>query len=95
MTLTRTSGANGPAAHQITWVGNDGTFTSPKWVNLPLNTPVTVTVDAKPAAGAHSAIMRVDDPKTAGVDFGVLDTVIAAPETAAPRAPVVPSGALQ
>ena len=92
VTLTRTSGATKAAAHQISWVGNDGTFTSPKWVNLPLNTPVTVSVDAKPAAGAHSAIMRVDDPKTAGVDFAILNTVIAADESVAPTYGATVSG---
>lgn len=92
VTLTRTSGPASPAAHQISWVGNDGTFTSAKWVTLPLGTPVTVTVDAKPAAGAHSAIMRVDDPKTAAVDFAILNTVIAAPQTTAPAYGAVVSG---
>ena len=75
--VTRTSGASGNVRHAISWLGNDGTFTSPRSVRLPLDQPVTITVRAKPAEGAHGAIMRLDDPSTQGIDTEVLNTVVA------------------
>ena len=76
VTVTRTSGAAGSSRHRITWVGNDGTFDSAAAVDLPLNEAVTVDVTATPAGGAHGAIMRLDDPRTVGVDTEVLNTVV-------------------
>ena len=37
VTITRTSGASRAVRHDLTWVGNDGTFTAPSSVVLPLN----------------------------------------------------------
>ncbi len=76
VTITRTSGAAGSLPHRITWVGNDGTFTSAPTVDLPLGQAVAVDVTATPAAGVHSAVMRLDDPRTVGVDTEVLNTVV-------------------
>ncbi|MEV4757661.1 S8 family serine peptidase [Micromonospora sp. NPDC049559] len=75
--ITRTSGPKGNVKHSLSWVGNDGTFRgAPKSVTLPLGKTVTVTVEAKAGVGAHSAILRVDDPKTNAVDFEILNTVV-------------------
>lgn len=83
--VTRTSGPAGNLAHQISWLGNDGTWSAPKTVRLGLGKTTTVPVRATPDdQGAHAAIMRLDDPTTAGVDTEVLNTVVAA---AVPRAP--------
>ncbi len=76
--VTRTSGPAGDVKHNISWVGNDGTWSSPKSVSLPLGKATSITVSAKPSEGAHGAIMRLDDPKTLGVDTEVLNTVVAA-----------------
>lgn len=84
VTVTRTSGPARGVRHVVSWIGNDGTFSSVRNVVLPLNTPVTLTVLAKPAAGAHGALLQLDDPDTAGVDFRVLNTVIASNDVAAP-----------
>jgi Bacterial pre-peptidase C-terminal domain len=84
VTVTRTSGPAAAIVHTVTWVGNDGTFGSPSRVTLPLNKPVAIAVTAEPAAGAHSAIMRIDDPATTGVDFETLNTVIASTELRTP-----------
>jgi subtilisin family serine protease len=83
--LTRTSGPAGAVTHQLSWLGNDGTFSAPRNVVLPLNRTVNVSVQAKPAAGAHGAILRVDDPSTAAVDFEVLNTVVASNDVKQPN----------
>ena len=77
VTITRTSGASRAVRHNLTWVGNDGTFTAPSSAVLPLNQAVTITVKAKPSAGAHSAILRIDDPRSVVVDHAMMATVVA------------------
>ncbi|NJC74241.1 S8 family serine peptidase [Planosporangium thailandense] len=81
--VTRTSGPKGDVKHVLRWVGNDGTFKSDRNVDLPLNKPVTVEVEAKAGVGVHSAILEIDDPKTSVVDFEVLNTVVIANDTTA------------
>ncbi|MBY8872086.1 S8 family serine peptidase [Micromonospora sp. PLK6-60] len=77
-TFTRTTGGSNPVTYQLSWVGNDGTFATDASVSLPLNKPVTVTVRINPATpGAHSAVLRLDDPATTGIDYQTLNTVIA------------------
>jgi subtilisin family serine protease len=85
MTITRTTGPAAGIEHQLQWVGNDGTFSSASSVVLPLNVPVQVVVQAKPAPGAHSALLRIDDPATPAADTETMATVIAgnAPEAPA------------
>ncbi|MFR9776299.1 S8 family serine peptidase [Micromonospora sp. MS34] len=77
-TFTRTSGGSKAITYNLSWVGNDGTFATDASVTLPLNKPVTVTVRINPAGpGAHSAVLRLDDPATIGIDYQTLNTVIA------------------
>ncbi|MFI7068501.1 S8 family serine peptidase [Kribbella sp. NPDC050124] len=69
-TLTRTSGSAKPVAHDVRWIGNDGTFRSRTKVTLPLNEPVDFAVQINPSSpGAHSAVLQLDDPATVGVDL--------------------------
>ncbi|MBQ1046568.1 MULTISPECIES: S8 family serine peptidase [unclassified Micromonospora] len=83
--LTRTSGPNKGIKHEVAFRGNDGTYSAPKVVWLPLNKTVTVKVKAKPmTAGAHGAIMTVDDPATNVVDFEVATVVVASNPVSAP-----------
>ena len=78
-TFTRTSGGGGTRTYGLSWVGNDGTFSAPSSVALPLNTPVTVDVKVTPdSAGIHSAVLNLDDPATAGIDHQTMNTVVAA-----------------
>ena len=68
VTVTRTSGPAGSVAHRLACVGNDGTFSrADAGASLPLNEPVT-DHRSRPSRppGAHSAILRIDDPATAG-----------------------------
>lgn len=87
ITVTRTTGPQGLVAHQLNWKYNDGTFKllSGKNVKLPKNKPVTVTVQAKPdQAGAHSAILELDDRSSTGVDKQILTTVVVSKKLAKP-----------
>ncbi|MFI9340078.1 S8 family serine peptidase [Streptomyces sp. NPDC052773] len=80
ITLTRTSGADRAIRHELHLENNaGGTFriVGSDEVNLPLNQPVTVKVQAAPrSAGIKSAILEVDDPRTEGIDKQVLNTVV-------------------
>ena len=76
--VTRTSGPAHPITHRLSWIGNDGTFHAPSHVVLPLNRAVEITVWARPSAGVHSAILRVDDPTTSIVDAEIPHVVVAA-----------------
>ncbi len=85
VTITRTTGPNLPLLHTLRWVGNDGTFSSPGLVLLPLNRPVTITVRANAAAGVHGALLRIDDPLTSTVDAESMHTVIVSNAPATPN----------
>jgi hypothetical protein len=80
ITITRTSGPDKALRHELHFANNyDDTFRllGSDEVKLPLNQPVTVTVQASPkAAGIKSAILEVDDPRTEGLDKQILTTVV-------------------
>ena len=76
--FTRGSGAAGPMKFQLRWTANDGTFTSPSEITLPLNTTVPITISITPKTnGVHSAILNLDSTRGAAV-YQVLNTVVAA-----------------
>ncbi len=78
-TFNRTSGGGGTKTYNLSWVGNDGTFSSAGSIALPLNSARTLAVTVNPAgAGAHSAILNLDDPTTVGIDYQTMNTVVAA-----------------
>jgi hypothetical protein len=64
-------------------------------VKLPLNKAVKVKVKAKPSAGANSAILRVDDRSTLGLDGYVPATVVASSGLTAPTFGRTVSGRVQ
>ncbi|MBN0046342.1 S8 family serine peptidase [Streptomyces actuosus] len=80
VTITRTSGPDKAIRHELHLENNAArTFriVGSDEVNLPLNKPVTVKIQAHPrSVGVKSAILEVDDPKTVGTDHLVLNTVI-------------------
>nr|WP_308258228.1 S8 family serine peptidase [Saccharothrix obliqua] len=95
-TLTRTTGPDRNQQFLVTWKGNDGTFSSKPLVSLPLNKPVTFDVKIRPSkAGVHSAVLKLDNPATRGVDVFTLNTVFAGDEfTAAGKHAVTKTGKL-
>ena len=96
VTITRTSGKAKSGTYALSLRGDDGTFSvSPGSVSLPLNKAVTVQVTAKPSAGAHSALLRIDDARTKGLDLAVMNTVVAGTELPAPSYSWTKSGTAQ
>jgi subtilisin family serine protease len=85
VTITRTSGSSRSGTYDVSLRGNDGTFsTSARKVALPLGTPVTVQLTARPQAGAHSALLELDDRRTQGLDLSVMNVVVAGTDMPAP-----------
>jgi subtilase family protein len=77
--LTRISGEPNAMRFSLRWQGNDGTFTSPATVTLPLNSPVTIPIAiiAK-TPGVHSAILNLDIPGGPGSIYQVMNTIVVA-----------------
>jgi subtilisin family serine protease len=91
--VTRTSGPDRDIKHVVSWLGEGDAFrNAPKNVILPLNRTVTFTVDSRVGPGAHSAIMRLDDPATPTVDFEFINTVVVAANPTKPNYTVGTSG---
>ena len=94
-TFVRTKGTSKATSFNASWVDNDGTFSSAGSVSLPLNTPVELAVNVNPmTTGSHSAILNLDNPDTAGIDFQTSNVVIAPDEFEAPGYLVSKSGTL-
>ena len=94
-TFTRTSGGGGTINYAVSWVDNDGTFSSPTSIALPKNVPVKLLVSINPVtAGAHSAILNLNDPATTGIDYQTMNTVIAADQFSGPDFSVTKTGSL-
>jgi hypothetical protein len=65
ITLTRTNGPKNPVDLAIRMIGNDGTFSAPDRVTLPLGQPTTLSVTAAPTTvGVHSALLQLFDPSS-------------------------------
>lgn len=98
VTVTRTTGPKKAVVHTLRWKNNDGTFRllNGSKVRLPLNQPVTVTVQARPkTAGVHSAVLQADDRGTVGVDKQILATVVVSDELAKPGYTVTKADSVQ
>jgi Subtilase family len=79
ISFTRRSGGSQPITYALTWVGNDGTFSSAGSITLPRDVAVGLPVAIGAAtAGIHSALLKVDDPVTEGVDYQLMNTIVAA-----------------
>ncbi|GGY20113.1 S8 family serine peptidase [Streptomyces tanashiensis] len=98
VTITRTSGPNRPIEHELDLKYNDGTFRilGDDEIDLPLNKPVTVKLQARAAtAGAHSVILEADDERTEGVDKQILATSIVASDLVGPGYGFSATGSVQ
>lgn len=74
----RSSGSPKPITYNLSWKGNDGTFVTDASITLPRGFSVPLSVQINPATtGVHSAILNVDDPATEGIDYQILNTIIA------------------
>jgi hypothetical protein len=83
-TLVRTQGPSTAVTYNVNWLGDVASFASAGSVSLPLNTPVQFAVNINPSvAGEHSAIMTLDSPESAGIEYRIMNTVIAAERFAA------------
>ncbi len=84
-TFTRNSGGGGSTTYNLSWVGNDGTFsTAATSISLAKGAPKQLLVNAQSSSvGVHSAILNLDDPSTAGIDYQTLNTVIVADQFSA------------
>jgi subtilisin family serine protease len=81
-TFTRTSGGGGTTNYNVSWVGDTSVFTSAGSIALGKNAPATfdVGVHAPAEAGVYSAILNLDDPSTAGIDYQTMNTIVVADE---------------
>lgn len=78
-TFKRTSGPAHPMTYQVSWEGNDGTFSSANAITLPLNSAVKFRVTVNPRSrGVHSAVLNLDSPMTTGIEYQTMNTVVAA-----------------
>ncbi|HEU5107488.1 MAG TPA: S8 family serine peptidase, partial [Micromonosporaceae bacterium] len=92
-TITRNSGPTNPVTYKVSWVGNDGTFSSPGTISLRKGFATKFRVQIRPgSAGVHSAIMNLDSPLSTGIEFQTLNTVVAAEDFTAANAFTVRHG---
>lgn len=80
VTFTRTRGPREPMTFRLSWAGNeDGTFSAPASVELPLDTPVDVPIGVAPAsAGVHTAHLTLEHPDVPGFAHRMHAAVVAA-----------------
>lgn len=79
--LRRQSGPALPLACRVEWSGDDGTFSSPVSVTLPLREDVPLPVQIVPkSSGAHSALLTLRDAVTGAFAFRTQATIVAAEE---------------
>ena len=77
VTLTRRNGPASETSFSVTWLGNDGTFSAPSSVDLPLGKAVKVPIgiEAK-SLGAHSAVLSLANPASPGPAGRMLATIV-------------------
>ncbi|WP_415840643.1 S8 family serine peptidase [Nocardiopsis rhodophaea] len=76
LNITRDSGGDAMRPYRVKLVGDDGTFSVPRHLKLGKGEETSLKVTATPDAGAHSAVLQLDNPRTRGVDHTVMLTVI-------------------
>ena len=82
---SRRTDAVGSGTYTVTALGNDGTFSGPSTVTIPANGSASYPVHIGPvSAGIHSEILRLDDASSPGIEYQVLNTVVAAEQFSGP-----------
>ena len=77
ITFLRTSGPAESMKFNLSWVGNDGSFTSADSIELPLNTPVQLPIAISiQEVGVHSAILDLKRPGEPWISCQVLNTIV-------------------
>ncbi len=78
MTYTRRNGPAEPMVFDVGWIGNEGSFSAPSTLTLPLNTPTPLPVTIRTdTAGVHSALLTLDHPSMPGGANRAMVTVVA------------------
>jgi len=79
LVFRRESGPAAPVTYRLDWSGNDGTFSAPLAVTLPLGQSISVRVriDTR-TPGAHSALLNLRDEATRAIAVRTQATVVAA-----------------
>ncbi|MDF2731629.1 MAG: Outer rane stress sensor protease DegS, partial [Desertimonas sp.] len=79
-TFTRHDGPGGSITYNVGWVGDESdTFSSAGSISLPKGGSATLDVSINPeTAGAHSAILTLNDPTNPGIEYSTMNTVLAA-----------------
>ena len=74
----RESGPRSPVTYRLAWSADDGTFSTPSSITLPLNETVRlrVSIDVK-TAGVHSGLLTLHDADTGAVAFRTQATIVA------------------
>jgi len=81
ISFTRKTGSAKAVSYKVQWVGNDGTFSGPDSITLPLNATITFPIAVSPkTVGVHSAILRVVDSANTEVEYEVMNTIVASEE---------------
>ncbi len=84
LTVTRTTGAEGPVPYAVGLKGNDGTYTVPAGLTLEKGVPTPLQVTVKPGTqGVHSAVLTLDDEATRAAESATLLAIEAATPLAA------------
>jgi subtilisin family serine protease len=78
-TFTRSDGGTG--TYNLSWLGNDGSFALPAGqttLSFANKGSATLAIGVTPRAssGVSSAILRLDDPTTPGIEYATMNTVI-------------------
>jgi hypothetical protein len=78
VTVTRSSGPAEATRYLLSWRADDGTFTAPPEVELPLNKAVDIPIGYAPQSmGIHQALLQIVDPANNMVLESFLNTVAA------------------
>ena len=74
-TFRRADGGQG--TYDVRWIGDTAAFSSPSQISVTKQGSATlaVTFNAQATPGAYSALLVLDDPKTAGIEYSTLNTV--------------------